>query len=102
MLQPLDGPSKQGNISVDTAVVQEVKSGASALTERKIITLQPTDGNVYVYFADEGVVPNAATVIANGFIQYKRSINSYEASNSQLVYILAESGTVEVRFAERA
>ena len=101
MLQPLDGTSKQASLSVDTVTVLEIKAGASAFTERKVITVQPTDGKVYIYFGDEGVVPNAATVAADGFIQTK-SKESYEATGSQVVYILAVSGTVDVRFAERA
>jgi len=102
MFQPLDGPAIQGTISVNTTVPQLVKVGASAFDERKVITIQPIDGRIYVYFANDGENPNAATISSKGFIQYKIQKDSYEASHTQNVYILAVSGTVDVRIAERS
>lgn len=102
MLQALDGPSKSFKLSsVGVATPVEVYASGSAFEERKVITLQ-SDGKFYVYFADEGETPNAATVSANGFIQYKNAKESYEASGSQAVFVLALSGTVDIRGAERA
>lgn len=98
----LDGPSKQGLISATTATVTEVKIGASAFEERKIITIQPLGGTVRVYFADEGVVPSAATVGSDGIKHFKNQLNSYEATNQQVLYIVAESGTFNVVIVERA
>jgi hypothetical protein len=102
MYAPLDGPSAQTTLTVTDATVQEIKSGGSALSERGVITVQPIDGNVFIYFGDETGAPSAATVIADGFIQYKRSKDTYEATDSQKVYILSTTGTVEVKIAERA
>jgi hypothetical protein len=99
---PLDGPSAQGTITVDTITVKEVKIGANALDERKVITLQPIDGKIRVFFGDGVTVPNAATVAVDGFLHFKSAKDSYEATNSQAVYILAEAGTVDVKVAERA
>lgn len=102
MLQPLDGPSKQFKLAaVGVVTPVEVFASGSAFSERKILTLQ-SDGKFYVYFADEGETPNAATVAANGFIQYKNAKESYEATGSQAVFVLAVTGTVDVRGAERA
>ena len=101
MFQPLDGPSLQDKITVDTTTVQELKSGGSALEERKVVTIQP-DGRIYVYFGDGSSTPSAATVVADGFLQFKDSKETYEASESQPVFVLAVTGTVNVRFAERA
>ena len=102
MLQPLDGPSKSFKLSaVGIATPVQVKAGASAFEERKVITLQ-SNGNFYIYFADEAETPNAATVAANGFIQYKNAKESYEASDTQIVFVLAVTGTVDIRGAERA
>jgi hypothetical protein len=102
MLQPLDGPSKSFKLSsVGTVTPVEVFATGSAFAERKVITLQ-SDGKFYIYFADEGEVPDAATVSANGFIQYKDAKESYEASGSQAVFVLAVSGTVDIRGTERA
>ena len=101
-LFPLDGPASQDTISVTTSTVQEAKIGASALSERKVVTLQPVDGKIYVYFGDGASTPSAATVIADGFVQFRNAKNSYECSHRQPVFILAVSGTVNVKVAERA
>ena len=102
MLQPLDGPSKQDAISIDDITVIEVKIDASPLDERKVITLQP-NGKIRVFFGDGSSVPNAATVLAKGFLHYKNAVRSYEASDSQTVYMIAETGgATEVIVAERA
>lgn len=101
MLQPIDGPSKTFNLTVTTSSPIEAKAGAFAFLERKVITLQG-DGKFYVYFADEDETPLAIDVTTKGFIQYKNSLQTYEATGSQAIYILAETGTVDVRGAERA
>ena len=101
MYSPLDGPSKQGKLSsVGTATPVEVKVDASAFEGRSVITLQGT-GKFYIYFADEGETPNAATVSANGFEQAKDSINTYEAGSKQAVFVLSVTGTIDIRIAER-
>jgi len=102
MMLPLDGPSSQYTLSVNTTVVTEVKNGAERWAGRSVITLQPTDGRIYVFFGDGGPAPSAATVIARGFLIFKNAKETYEASDKQEVYILAVSGTVSVRVAERA
>jgi len=100
--EALDGPAKQFKLSaVDTATPVEVKSGVSSMEERKVITIQGS-AKFYVYFADEAESPSAATVTANGFIQYKNAKETYEASDSQVVFVLAATGTVDIRGAERA
>lgn len=103
MLQPLDGPSLQTTLTVNTSTVQEAKVGGSALSYRKVVTLQPTSGKIYVYFGDDtSSAPNAATVIADGLVIYKNAKESFEAGQKQPVYILAESGSVTVKVVERA
>lgn len=102
MLFPLDGPSAQTSVSVDTTTVQEVKVGGSVLSERKVITLQPLNGQIRVYFGDGVTTPVAATVASNGLLHFNKAKESYEASDSQPVYILAEAGTVNVIIIERA
>lgn len=108
MLKALDGPSKSSKLtSVGTATPVEVKVGASAFEDRKVITMQstkkdsPNYGDFYVYFADEGETPNAATISANGQVQSKNAKESYEAGPSQVVYVLADSGTISIRITER-
>jgi len=108
MLRSLDGPAKSGKLtSVGIATPVEVKVGASAFEDRKVITMQstkkdtPNYGDFYVYFADEGETPSAATVIANGQLQSKNAKESYEAGPSQVIYVLADSGTISIRITER-
>lgn len=101
MFQPLDGPSTQIKItSVGTATPVEVKVGANPLTDRQVITLQPT-GKMKVYFSD-GSVPSAATILTNGLDHFKDAKETYEAGEKQKVYILAATGTIDVIVVERA
>ena len=102
MLQALDGPSRQFQISINTTVPQELKRDALALEERKVITLQALDGKVWIYFADETETITAANIIGKGFLHFRKGKETYEAADTQKVYILAFSGTVDVRGAERA
>lgn len=102
MTQPLDGPSKQFTLTVTTGTAVEVKDGANPAFEgRQVITMQPQDGRIRVYFADEGEVPSAATVSNTGFLHYRNQKETYEAGPDQAVFIVADSGTVEVAVAER-
>lgn len=102
MYQPLDGPSKQFALSsVGTTTPVEVKAGASVFAERKVVSLQG-DGKFYVYFADEGETPLAADVSSKGFTHPKDALRSYEATGSQAMFVLAVTGTVDIRGAERA
>jgi len=100
-LQQLDGPSLQSVLTLDTVTPQRYKGGASEFDERKVITIQPTNGSVYVYFANDGEAPSATDVATKGFIHTKNLKDSYEAADSQRVWGLAVSGTVNVRLAER-
>ena len=100
MLLLLDGPARQKTFNVDTITPIEVKRDAEPLPERQVVTIQ-SDGKIYVYLADEGVVPNAATITADGF-KHNKTIRTYEAGPLQKVYILSQAGTVEVRTAERS
>jgi len=101
MLQPLDGPSLQGVLSVGTGAVVEAKVGASAYTDRQVITIQPS-GKLYVFFADDGSPPSVSDVNTKGFIHFKDSKETYEAGAKQKIYLLSDSGTITVRVAERA
>lgn len=101
MFQPLDGPSAHSKLTaVGTVTPVEVKAGVSALTDRQVVTLQPT-GKMKVYFSD-GTVPSAATVQADGLTHIKNSKETYEAGEKQKVYVLAVAGTIDVIVVERA
>lgn len=91
MLFPLDGPSVQDEVSVNTSE-SELKVGASRLSERKVLTIQPVNGTIRVTF--ESGKP--------GFYMYQGGFYSVEASESQAVYAKSLTGTVTVVIAERA
>ncbi len=99
MIRRLDGPAKQSNQSVTTTTPFEVKVGASP-EDREVVTIQANQP-IYVYFADEGETPSAATIQASGFIQTRDIINTYEAGDRQAIWVLAVALTSTVRFAER-
>lgn len=102
MIEALDGPSKPFVVTIDATTPVEVKSGIGPLEDRKVITMQG-DGKFYVYFANENEgIPSSADVSTKGFIHYKNAKESYEAADSQPIYILAVTPSVNVRIAERA
>ena len=88
----LNGPGTQGALSVTTTAV-EVKVGAQPLDQRAVITIQPLDGVVY-YGYDAGVTSSTGTKI------FKGQIYPLEATHQLPVYVVAESGTVDVRITE--
>ena len=92
MLQPLDGPGAYGAKTV-TTTPQEVKVGGAVLDERKVITIQPTDGVIY-YGYDNGVTESTGTKI------FKGQWIMLEASDKLPVWIRSETGSVNVRITE--
>jgi hypothetical protein len=101
MFQPLDGPSLQDAANVTSTTVFRVKVGASEMPERSIVTILPINGLIWVFFGDGFNTPSAADVKNKGFPHPKNSLRSYEAGTSQPIFIVADTGTVNVRFAER-
>lgn len=98
----LDGPATQDKITVSNSVLTELKVNASALTDRKVITVQPLGGKLKIYFGDGISAPSIATVDSDGFIHFKWQMHDYEAAASQPIYLLSDSGTIEVIISERA
>ena len=101
MFYPVDGPAKQGVLSVGTGAVVEAKVGASAFSDRKVVTLQPS-GKLYVYFADDNETPTTTDVSTKGFYHAKNAMQSYEAGPGQKICLLSDTGTISVRIAERS
>lgn len=93
MYIPLNGPADQGALSVTTTPV-EVKLGASALSERTMITIQPLDGDVYFGYTSGTLTALTGTKIFKG--QYF----PLEATDKLPVYLVAATGTVDVRITE--
>lgn len=91
---PLDGPAVHGTLSVTTSP-SEVKVGASVLSERKVITIQPTDGVVYFGYSNT-VTSSTGTKI------FKGQVYPLEAGEALPVWVVSASGTVNVRITEVA
>ena len=92
MLLNLDGPATYGALSV-TPTPSEVKVEASALEERRVITIQPVDGAVWFGY-------NSSVTSSTGTKIYKGQIYALEATDNLTVYVVADSGTVDVRITE--
>ena len=90
MFEPLDGPSAQGILTV-TTTESALRIGPDNFSERWVVTIQPTDGKVYVSF-QTGV---------EGFLIFKNQLVTFEGTDSQTLYIKAVVGTVTVKIAER-
>ena len=101
MLYPLDGPSLHGNTSVTDSSVFRVKVGAEELVEREVVSICPIDGKIWVLFGDGQTTPTVQFVKENGFPQRKEALRTYEAANTQEIYVVADTGTVKIHFAER-
>jgi hypothetical protein len=91
-LLPLDGPATYANLSVSTTAV-EVKASTSVLSERKIVTIQPLDGEVYFGY-------DSSVTSSNGTKIFKGQVYPLEAGELLNVFIVADSGTVDVRITE--
>lgn len=101
MLKQLDGPAIQFTLSgVTTTTPVEVKAGATAFSERQVVSLQG-DAKFYVYFANDGETPTVSDITTKGFTHPKDALRSYEASSKQTMFVLSVAGTVNIRGAER-
>lgn len=94
MFLPLDGPSLQDSLAISTTEV-EAKIGASAFDGRKVVTIQPQDGQVRVTFV-------SGTPASEGILVFKYQTMSFEASEQQPIYLITETGTTNVVVIERA
>jgi len=91
MLQPLDGPAVYGAKTVTTSA-QEIKVGGSALEERKVITIQPTDGEIWFGY-------NSSVTSSTGTKIHEGQLIQIEASESLPVWMVS-GGSVNVRITE--
>lgn len=93
MYLQLDGPSIQDVITVGTSEV-EIKVGASPLTERKVITIQPN--------ADIKLLFVSGLPATKGLLIQAGQIATLEATDKQSIYLIMESGSTTVVVIERA
>ena len=92
MYLPVNGPVAYGAVSVSTSAT-ELKVGASALDERKVIMIQAQGSSIYIGF------DNAVTT-STGMELRKRQTITLEAGSEMTVYAIADSGTIDVRIWE--
>ena len=102
MFLPLDGPAAQAKVAVTATTVIEAKAGGSTFDERKVISIQPIGGNLYMYLGDGSGTPSTSTVQNNGFTLFQNGIYTYEASERQKLYILSVTGSINAVISERA
>lgn len=92
MFIPLNGPGTHGNLSVTTTAV-ELKVGGSALDQRVVVTIQPLDGDIYFGYND-------SVTASTGTKVFKGQFFPLEATDQLPVWLVAASGTVDVRITE--
>ena len=91
MFLPLDGPGLHGALSVTAAPI-ELKVGASPLSERAVVTMQPLDGDIYYGYSN-------SVTIATGTLVKKGQFWPLEAGASLPVWLVS-AGTVDTRITE--
>lgn len=94
MYLPIDGPNTYTNINVGTTAV-ELKVGASALEERKVVIIQPLGNRIYFGY-------NNSVTTANGIEVSKRQVVILEAGPEVAIWAIANTGTIDVRIQELA
>lgn len=94
MYQLADGPTLYTNISIGTSAT-EIKVGASALPDRKVLIIQSLGNRIYIGF-------DSSVTTSKGIELSKRQTLFLEAGPEVTVYAIASSGTIDVRIAELA
>jgi len=92
MLLQLDGPAVYGALNV-TTTAQEVKVGTSPIVERKVVTIQPLDGDLYFGY-------DSSVTTSNGTKIFQGQVYALEASDLLTIFVIAEAGTIDVRITE--
>jgi len=88
----LDGPGDQLSLALTTTPVL-VKVGATALTERKMITIQANQNNTFLGYT-------SSVSSTTGIKLAKDQIVTMSAAASLTVYLVMGSGTGSARIAE--
>lgn len=91
MYQPLDGPAVYGNISVTTSAA-ELKVGGSTYEDRKVLSIQPIDGDIFVGYDSSVTTSNGIKIFQGQYVELERG-------ELLPVYAIAAS-TVDVRISE--
>jgi len=92
MIRAVDGPATYATQSVTTTAT-ELKTGASAQIERKLIIIQPKANSIFIGF-DNSVTSG------NGLEVRKDQTFILEVGPKITVYAIASSGSIDTRIAE--
>jgi len=88
----LNGPAAFDSVDISTA--EELKVGANRLDGRRVVSIQPLDGDIHLGFDNTVSATKRAMTIRKGqFIER-------EASDQLAIWIIADTGTVKVNIAE--
>ena len=90
----LDGPGYNKALSV-TTTAQEVVYDTTPLSERKIITIQPLNGDIYYGYSNGVTTSNGTKIFSNQFFPL-------EVGPELRVWVITATGTVDVRISEVA
>lgn len=93
-LLPLDGPALNSNMPV-TTIAAPIRVGLSNLSERKVVTIQPLDGDIYFGYSS-GVTTSTGTKIFQG------QFFPFEAGEELDIWVICATGTVDCRITEVA
>lgn len=80
--------------SISLSASQELKVGASVLTDRKLVTMQPLDGELWVSHSSPATSSNAFLKV------FKNQYAELERSDTVSVYIAPVTGTVTTLIGE--
>lgn len=84
-----------GTLSVNDTTPVELKVGGTALAGRKMVSIQPIDGRLYYGY-------NNSVTSATGTELARKQIILFSAGPQITIFLLAETGTVDVRIGELA
>ncbi len=88
----LDGPATNGSISVTTSPV-ELKVGASVLSERIAVVVQPLGADIYWGY-------DSNVTASTGFKLFKDVLVFMGCGEELPIYLVASSGSVDTRIGE--
>lgn len=90
----INGPAENAALAVTTTAVV-LRAGGSNLENRKVISMQPIDGDVYYGFSN-------SVTSSTGIKVFQGEKFFLECADTLDIYIVADTGTVDTRIGEYA
>jgi hypothetical protein len=95
IVDAISGSGAEGAITLGTTAI-EAKVGASALSNRKLLTVFNNSGNTIYWGRTSGVTTSSGTPI------YEKQMVSFQALADAPIYIISSSSGTNVRITESA